>query len=87
MLGLLGLPQGTQAQGETPYDLIDAVNNLRALNGLEPYQIDPWLMAYAHEHSDYQASMKTSTHLHSDGKLPWRMSPAVTRASSPFRWL
>jgi LysM repeat protein len=71
VLGMLGLPRVTHAQSETPYDLIDAVNNLRAVNDLEPYQIDPWLMTYAQEHSDYQASMKTSTHLHSDGKLPW----------------
>jgi LysM repeat protein len=70
---LFPLYKVSRAQSETPYDLIDAVNDLRALNGLEPYQIDPWLMAYAQEHSDYQASMKSGTHLHSDGKLPWEI--------------
>ena len=67
---LLSLPNGTSAQSETPHDLVNAVNSLRANQGLEPYQIDPWLMAYAQEHSDYMAALGTGTHLHSDGTLP-----------------
>jgi len=67
------LPPEASAQSETPYDLINAVNDLRALHGLQPYEIDPWLMAYAQEHSEYQAAMHMGTHLHSDGTTPLSM--------------
>jgi uncharacterized protein YkwD len=70
-VALIWTPDGTLAQSETPYDLIDTVNGLRAQHGLDPYQIDPWLMTYAQEHSEYQARNQTSTHRHSDGTRAW----------------
>jgi hypothetical protein len=73
VIAWMGTSPVTFAQAEMPNDLIEAVNSLRAIHGLEPYQIDPWLMAYAQEHSEYQAKMQSGTHLHSDGTLPWEI--------------
>lgn len=44
------------------YDVINAVNQIRASNGLPPYQINGSLMAAAQAHSDYQASIGQVTH-------------------------
>jgi len=69
MAALLTSPATSFAQAETADDLINTVNALRASQGLSPYKIDPALMAYAQQHSDYQASMQQSTHEHSDGTV------------------
>lgn len=63
-------PAAVHAQGPAAYDLANEVNALRASQGLAAYNVDPALMAYAQQHSDYMAATLTSTHLHSDGTLP-----------------
>jgi uncharacterized protein YkwD/LysM repeat protein len=52
----------TKTKGSSGYDLIAAVNQVRAANGLPAYQIDGSLMASAQLHSEYQASIGSITH-------------------------
>lgn len=46
----------------SPYELINAVNALRATYGLAPYTISPILMAVAQSHADYMAATGTVSH-------------------------
>jgi uncharacterized protein YkwD len=57
----------TNSKGGSAYDVIASVNQIRAVNGLSPYQIDGSLMASAQAHSDYQASIGSITHTGSGG--------------------
>ena len=73
---ILGIILGTMptapvsAQSGEEQELINEINALRASHGLAAYTVDPYLMALAHEHSVYQASIHKSTHEHSDGRVP-----------------
>jgi LysM repeat protein len=58
------------AQAGDPYSLIDAVNNLRAANGLPAYQMNNILMSIAQAHSDYQAAIGQVTHTGAGGTSP-----------------
>jgi LysM repeat protein len=61
-----GAKKPTQAsvsgQASSAYDVIAAVNALRAARGLPAYEANGALMAAAQAHSEYQASIDTATH-------------------------
>lgn len=66
----LGNSTPSSAQAGDAYSLIDAVNNLRAANGLPAYQVNSILMAIAQGHSDYQAAIGQVTHTGAGGTRP-----------------
>jgi LysM repeat protein len=70
LLSLFGNFSHSSAQAGDPYSLIDAVNNLRAANGLSPLQISSILMSAAQGHSDYQAAIGQVTHTGAGGTSP-----------------
>jgi LysM repeat protein len=81
LLGIFLLPGSAAAQSETGYDVIAEVNALRASRGLEPYTIDAWIMDYAQQHTQYQAEIMNSTHVHSDGSFAWDIGLSENVAS------
>ncbi len=59
-----------QAQGDSATAVINTINQLRAQNGLAALESHPALMQIALQHSQYQASLGTWTHLSADGSRP-----------------
>ncbi len=57
--GMTGFGDGADFNA---YDMINAVNIVRASRGLPPVQANPILMAIAQDHSDYQAETHQSSH-------------------------
>src|SRR5689334_8823517 len=51
----------------SPYEVINAVNALRATYGLAPYRISATLMSTAQGHADYMAATGTVSHTGSSG--------------------
>jgi len=70
-------PARAQASAPTPYDLINAVNELRASFGLPPLEVNSALMASAQAHANYQASLGTVTHYGADGSRPYNRALAA----------
>ena len=62
----------SRPQSVSAYDLIAAVNSLRASNGLPAYQVNSILMSIAQTHSEYQASTGTVTHYGPGGTRPYQ---------------
>jgi LysM repeat protein len=68
-----GAEAGAAAQkkgGGSPYAVLDAVNAIRSANGLAPFQVNGALMAAAQAHSEYQASIGSTTHSGRGGSNP-----------------
>lgn len=59
-----------QAQGDSATTVINTINSLRAQQGLAALQSHPALMLISQQHSQYQASIGTWTHVSADGSRP-----------------
>lgn len=72
LAALLGSSLGVRPAGATAtaYDVLAAVNALRANNGLPPLVANSSLMASAQAHSEYQAFLGTWTHEGAGGSTP-----------------
>lgn len=68
--GLWGAFSPVNAQADGPVDMLNAINALRADNGLSPYEFDATLMASAQAHAEYMASIGEITHVRADGTGP-----------------
>ena len=65
------------ALSASAYDVIAAVNQVRASNGLAPFEINGALMAAAQAHSDYQAATGSISHTGSGGSSPGSRASAA----------
>jgi uncharacterized protein YkwD/LysM repeat protein len=62
----------------TAYELIDAVNALRAAHGLAPYQSNTILMGIAQSQAEYMAAIGVSnTHFDAQGRRPYQRALAA----------
>lgn len=59
------------------FELIEAVNSLRAKNGLPAYSVNSILMGIAQSHSDYQSSIGSVTHYGPGGTRPYQRALAA----------
>lgn len=59
-----------KAQGDSATTVINTINQLRGQRGLAALQSHPALMQIAQQHSRYQSSIGTWTHLSADGSRP-----------------
>ena len=62
--------KGSGSSSASAYDVIAAVNQVRAANGLAPFEVNGALMASAQAHSDYQAATGSISHTGSGGSDP-----------------
>jgi uncharacterized protein YkwD len=84
VLTVFSMPQAAQAKSaahaphfSTAYELIDAVNALRAAHGLAPYQSNSILMGIAQAQAEYIMYIQTGTHLNANGLLPYQRALAA----------
>ena len=66
---IAGLPAEAAPPAQSAAELIEAVNDLRAANGMAPLNVDPILMQVAQEQSDYNASTGNLSHYGPSGQL------------------
>lgn len=69
--------QYARSSSQDAYGVIDAVNNLRAFQGLPAYIISSALMSIAQRQAEYMASSGSVTHTGPDGSRPYQRALAA----------
>lgn len=69
LIPIFGFTSQSTGPDFSAYDVINAVNNLRISQGLNPLQINATLMSVAQAHTDYQAITRRSSHADSSGGI------------------
>ena len=78
MLALfLSPPQRTQAQAGTPDEMHQAINNLRAANGLAPLSVNSYLMQAAQYHANWIAAGNPGGHTREGGSSSYDRAVAA----------
>ncbi len=65
-------PDPTPSPLPSAQDLVDAINRLRAVHGLPPYQMHESLVSIAQTHAEYMASSGQISHLDAQGRRPYQ---------------
>ena len=91
LIGLLSLffalPQTVDAQSGTPDEMHEAINTLRAANGLSPLSVNSYLMQAAQNHANWIAAGNPGGHTGANGSTAYDRALAVGYGQGAQIWV